>query len=93
MTNAAVERLLIVFEEEEASPSAIVRIYEKIFGSLPRGSIPHPTCQEDDKINIQLILAELETEHLKMDLSHISATEITLGNPRPSNSKFNPFLN
>eukprot|EP00116_Pleurobrachia_bachei_P007747 sb/3468009/ len=83
MSDEAVERLLTVFEEDEASPSAIVRIYEKIFGGLPRGSIVRPTCQEDDRVNIQLILAELESEHLKMDLSHISAGEIALGNPRP----------
>ena len=84
MSDDAVERLLTVFEEDEASPSAIVRIYEKIFGGLPRGSIVRPTCQEDDRVNIQLILAELESEHLKMDWSHISAAEIALGNPRPS---------
>ena len=83
----SVIKLLEVYGDDpvHVTPTIILKVYERIFGSLPAGCIKDPTCQTDDVLNISSILRNLQDDILKVDLSHIDSLKVVHGDPISGN--------
>ena len=79
----SVRRLLHIYGDNTAhvTPSVIMEMYKRIFGTLPASCVMEPKCQADDETNISRILQCLQDDVLNVDLSHIDAAKVAHGDP------------